>query len=354
MRNPGDTAAQGQGYVASFGNHMPESLEEQRARLQQRSGKFDPHHPDDDDHGENDWTVTYTDMVTLLMAFFVILTAIAMKNTSPNEPTTPAAAQQQQMQQAEAGTVPDPRRNIYGTGPASPFDGRGFTVAEYGEAANRARTDSRYDDPDAETPGNADPAPSGTAQTGSSENGNPAPLQSTPQPQLPALDLPEPPQPEQSTQAPSQLAQQLQSMVDANALGGQVEVLSAGDSVTLRISDKILFSSGRASLEVSGQDLVKKLSAILAQAGGMISIEGHTDNIPISTAQYPSNWELSSARASMVLRQLATLGLPAARMRAIAYADTKPVGSNGTAEGRAGNRRVELVISSPTAPLPQR
>ena len=59
-------------------------------------------------------------------------------------------------------------------------------------------------------------------------------------------------------------------------------------------------------------------------------------------------------RASMVLRQLATLGLPAARMRAIAYADTKPVGSNGTAEGRAGNRRVELVISSPTAPLPQR
>jgi len=136
-------------------------------------------------------------------------------------------------------------------------------------------------------------------------------------------------------------------MVDANALGGQVEVLSAGDSVTLRISDKILFSSGRANLEISGQELVRKLTPILAQSGGMISIEGHTDNIPISTVQYPSNWELSSARASMVLRQLASLGLPADKMRAIAYADTKPVGPNSTAEGRASNRRVELVIAAP-------
>lgn len=350
MREAGDLApgAYGQGgYVVGFGNHEPESLDQQRARLQQRSGKSELPHPDDDDLGENDWTVTYTDMVTLLMAFFVILTAIAMKNTSNNEGVEQVQQVQQQMQ--TEGTVPDPRENIYGTGPTSPFDGRGFTIAEYGEAANRDPVNSRYDDPEVETPSSTDPAPSGEAHSGSQMTGNPVPLQSTPEPQLPKPVIPEPPQPQMSTQ----LANQLQDMVDANALGGQVEVLSAGDSVTLRISDKILFASGRANLEMSGQDLVRKLTPILSNAGGMISIEGHTDNIPIATAQYPSNWELSAARASMVLRQLVGLGLPAGKMRAIAYADTKPVNPNASADGRASNRRVELVISSGSAPAPR-
>ncbi len=339
MRGPGDLApgAYGQsGYVIGFGNHEPESIEQQRTRLQQHAGKYDAPHPDDDDLGEHDWMLTYTDMVTLLMAFFVILTAIAMANTSKSESQSATA------QQYVDGTVPTVRENIYGTGPTSPFDGRGFTIAEYGEAANQDPVASRYDDPDVATPSTTDAAPSGEAHSGSTLSGNPVPMQSTPTPQLQPPVIPEPPQPQMSTQ----LAQQLQSMVNQNSLGSQVEVISAGDSVTLRISDKILFASGRANLEVTGQDLVKKLSTILAESGGMISIEGHTDNIPISTSQYPSNWELSAARAAMVLRQLVSLGLPANKLRAIAYADTKPVNPNTSSDNRASNRRVELVISS--------
>lgn len=344
MRGPNDMApgnysqggAFGQsGYVAGFGNFEPQSMEEQRTRLQQRAGKYDPPH-EDDDLGENDWTVTYTDMVTLLMAFFVILTAIAISTSKAHD-----------------GTVTQPHPEVYGTGPSTPFDGHGFTLAEVGMPANRDPVDLRYDDPDTTTPSTTDPSPSGTAMAGSASSGNPTPLQSTPAPQPPrdaALDtvVPQPAQPQQSQaqSQPNQLAQQLQSMVNQNSLAGQVEVISAGDSVTLRISDKILFSSGKADLENSGQDLVKNLSAILAKSGGVISIEGHTDNLPISTSAYASNWELSAARATMVLRQLVSLGLPANRLRAIAYADTKPVKDNSSPDGRAANRRVELVISS--------
>lgn len=327
MRGPGDLSAGAygqQGYVAGFGNYEPESLEEQRTRLQQRAGKYDAAHPDDEDLGEHDWTVTYTDMVTLLMAFFVILTAIATTSAKEHE-----------------GTIPTANQQVYGTGPSSPFDGRGFTVAEYGSPANADPVQSRYDNPDAPV-STTDPAPSGEGTSA-----NPTPLQSTPLPQPPPTGLPvvTPPQPVQSAQN-AQLAQQLQDMVQQNNLGSQVEVISNANTVTLRISEKILFPSGRASLETTGQALVQKLSSILASSGGMISIEGHTDNIPIATAQYPSNWELSAARAAMVLRQLVGLGLPENRLRAIAYADTHPVSPNTSAQGRATNRRVELVISS--------
>lgn len=344
MANGGPPGAFGpNGYVAGFGNYEPESLEEQRTRLQQRAGKYDSHNPDDDDLGENDWTVTYTDMVTLLMAFFVILTSIAVSQASSNEGSTPK------------GTP-----NISGTGPSTPLDGRGFTIAEYGYPANQDPVDSRYDDPEATTPSTTDASPSGEAHTGTAQSGNPTPLQSTPLPQPPqnqqaSVQPPQPtlPQSHQSEQD-NQLAQQLQQMVQQNDLGAQVEVISGANAVTLRISDKILFASGRANLEATGQQLVQKLSAILTRTNGTISIEGHTDNVPIRSSVYPSNWELSAARAAMVLRQLVSMGLPAGKLRAIAYADTKPVGSNATAPGRAANRRVELVISSsPDAPQPR-
>lgn len=79
----------------------------------------------------------------------------------------------------------------------------------------------------------------------------------------------------------------------------------------------------------------------------MISVEGHTDNIPISTAQFPSNWELSAARAISVVRLLQQRGIEGQRLRAIGYADSLPLRSNDTAEGGAVNRRVNLVLSEP-------
>ncbi|EWG98544.1 hypothetical protein Q427_29990 [Halomonas sp. BC04] len=77
---------------------------------------------------------------------------------------------------------------------------------------------------------------------------------------------------------------------------------------------------------------------------GDVSVEGHTDSIPIATARFPSNWELSSARAIAVLRYLAELGIDIERLRAVGYAETRPLESNDSAEGRAMNRRVELLL----------
>lgn len=333
-------AMPGGGYVMGFGEYEPESLEQQRARLQQRSSKPEER-LDDDDVGENDWSVSYADMVTLLMAFFIILTAVTVS---------------QKPSMIEGVTTTPPNQL---PGPSSPFDGRGLTIAEFGVPANQDDVVSRYDDPEANG-ATTDPAPSGDAYTAIT---NPEAPETEDPPVNTVAENPDPPElppavetaPQPTAPAANPLAEQLKQMVQQNDLAGQVEVITGAQSVTVRISDRILFASGKALLEDGGKALVQRLSAILNQTaaqGGIISIEGHTDNIPIRTAQYPSNWELSAARAAMVVRELVALGLPAKKLRAIGYADTKPVASNRSREGRSSNRRVELVITTDPAQIP--
>jgi chemotaxis protein MotB len=87
----------------------------------------------------------------------------------------------------------------------------------------------------------------------------------------------------------------------------------------------------------------------LARQKGLVSVEGHTDNTPITTAQFPSNWELSAHRASAVARYLQQKGVPADHLRSVGLAETHPRENNATLAGRAGNRRVSLVILGPEA-----
>lgn len=131
-----------------------------------------------------------------------------------------------------------------------------------------------------------------------------------------------------------------------------VEVVEHPGRTELRIQDEILFSSGQADLQPEGQALLALLEPLLDEHDGLITVEGHTDNIPIATERFPSNWELSSARASGVVRYLQDQGLEAQRLRAVGRADTQPVASNNTARGRAENRRVALILESPAAGAP--
>ncbi|GHE21335.1 OmpA/MotB family protein [Halomonas urumqiensis] len=124
-----------------------------------------------------------------------------------------------------------------------------------------------------------------------------------------------------------------------------VSVAEGEGGITLRIDDNLLFDSGQARLTTGGGEVLQRLVGTLAGIEGRISVEGHTDNVPIATARFPSNWELSTARAIAVLRYLAGAGLAQSRLRAIGYADTQPLVSNETAEGRAANRRVELLLN---------
>ncbi|WP_183313187.1 OmpA/MotB family protein [Halomonas fontilapidosi] len=124
-----------------------------------------------------------------------------------------------------------------------------------------------------------------------------------------------------------------------------VSVAEGDRGITLRIDNNLLFSSGQASLTPRGQRVLQDLMETLETFDGRISVEGHTDNIPISTNRFPSNWELSTGRATSVLRYLADAGLLETRLRAIGYADTQPLESNDTPRGRAANRRVELLLT---------
>jgi chemotaxis protein MotB len=123
-----------------------------------------------------------------------------------------------------------------------------------------------------------------------------------------------------------------------------VSVSQGSEGVTLRIDTSLLFPSGQAVLTSRGQEVVESLIDVLTRFDGQISVEGHTDSVPISTARFPSNWELSSARAIAVVRHLERQGFNISRMRAVGYADTQPMEPNATEEGRAANRRVELLL----------
>ncbi len=141
------------------------------------------------------------------------------------------------------------------------------------------------------------------------------------------------------------LAEQLSQTIVQQGLTDNVELLTHTGSIELRLKDSILFDTGRADLRPEGRHLLDSLVPLLRRDSHAIAVEGHTDNVPIATEMFPSNWELSAARATNVVRHLITQGVAAERLRAIGHADTRPLDDNGSAEGRAKNRRVSLVIS---------
>jgi len=127
---------------------------------------------------------------------------------------------------------------------------------------------------------------------------------------------------------------------------GKVRVLETSRGVSIEINDSILFSPGQALLKPPLARAMQSVAEVLVAADFPITIEGHTDNTPISNTQFPSNWELSAVRATTVLRLFADAGIAADRLTAIGYADTRPVEPNLLADGRARNRRVTILIDS--------
>lgn len=146
---------------------------------------------------------------------------------------------------------------------------------------------------------------------------------------------------------PQDPVQKLLDELQRSSLQGRIEVNVRPDAVNLEIRDNILFTPASADLTVTGRMLLDDLAATLKALPYALSIEGHTDNIPIRTALYPSNWELSAARATRVTRHLIEQGIAAERIRAIGYADTRARADNSNVEGRARNRRVSFVLRLP-------
>lgn len=143
------------------------------------------------------------------------------------------------------------------------------------------------------------------------------------------------------------LQQRLTKTIDEFGLNNDVNIKITQGYAQLEIQDNVLFKSSEAGLTASGGALLKRLTPLLKQSVGLILIEGHTDNIPIKTPQFPSNWELGSSRATSVLHFLVLQQLDSSRLRAITYADTMPIADNSTPEGREKNRRVNILIKFP-------
>ncbi len=126
-----------------------------------------------------------------------------------------------------------------------------------------------------------------------------------------------------------------------------IEISITRENIKLEIEDTILFSPASAELTEAGIQLLDELAATLMSLPYLISVEGHTDNTPIHTDLYPTNWELSAARATIVTRTLIASGVAADKLRAIGYGDTQPLVENNDDASKARNRRVSFVLEFP-------
>jgi chemotaxis protein MotB len=127
--------------------------------------------------------------------------------------------------------------------------------------------------------------------------------------------------------------------------GGQLAVSIVRGRMVIQLPQDVLFASGSATLSADGRSTLSQVASVLATLEDRsFQIEGHTDNVPIATAAFPSNWELSSARALSVVRVLIQGGVPAERLSGAGYGEYQPVASNDDPQSRRRNRRIEIVM----------
>jgi chemotaxis protein MotB len=137
---------------------------------------------------------------------------------------------------------------------------------------------------------------------------------------------------------------------------GQIKITQLADRLSVSMVDKILFPSGEADIMPEGVKVLQRVGNVLKNTQGkIIRVEGHTDNVPISPRlikQFPTNWELSTTRATNVVRFLQDkVGIEAARLQAVGMSEYHPVASNATPAGRSQNRRIEIALLSEVASI---
>jgi chemotaxis protein MotB len=142
-----------------------------------------------------------------------------------------------------------------------------------------------------------------------------------------------------------ELEEQIATMAGANDEGRKMSVLMDERGIFIRIMDKAFFDEGRAELKETAKSALLRIVLILERSNDNVGIEGHTDNMPINTQEFRSNWELSTRRATDVVRYLVEKhGFPPNRISASGYAEYRPVASNDTEQNRALNRRIEIIL----------
>jgi chemotaxis protein MotB len=255
-------------------------------------------HEEEEHENEERWLVSFADMMTLLFCLFMVLFAISSVNTSKFE------ALQRSLQDAFSGKV-----------------------MSGGEALMETGNDKPPDDPSA-TP----PLPSLT------------PLQAIATESLKESSSDAAKREEQDFQA---LKRRIDALVAKEGLAGKVQTTIRKRGLVVELlTDNVFFDSGQATLKPSAGNLLDKLGGVLhTEMSHPIVVEGHTDSQPIATSQYPSNWELSGARASAVIRSFISDGVARGRVSGTLHGAEDPTATNATPEGRSRNRRVDVVLA---------
>jgi chemotaxis protein MotB len=264
------------------------------------------------DHADERWLLTYADMLTLMFALFMVLFSISSVNISKYQ------VLQRSLKAAFSGSVLPGGRSILKAGSISTSAHSPATAAVPAivplqpTPAARGETTTQYHSVDQQL-ANAMAA----AAAGNREQAD---------------------------------FRALKAKLDAFALkhgfAKQVQTTIARDGLHINVlTDKLLFDSGQATIKPAALPLLDEVANLLnVDRTHPITVAGHTDNQPIATAQFPNNWVLSEARATSVVLFLIAHGVDGQRLAASGYADLHPVASNGTAHGRAENRRVEVIL----------
>jgi chemotaxis protein MotB len=249
----------------------------------------------EEEHADERWLLTYADMITLLMALFIVMWSISNVNTSKFDELA------RSLDDAFSGAI------ITG----------GTAIMENGAGSQAER-----------------PAPEAPIQA----------LRPSAEPPEVQLARIAPAREEADLQA---LKARIDEVAAREGLRAEVETTVAERGLVVRVlTDRVLFDSGSAAIKPAGAALVGELSALFkAEVRHPIQVEGNTDSVPVRGAGgFPTNWELSGARAAAVVRGLIAEGVAPGRLSIKGNADRRPVASNATAAGRHRNRRVELVL----------
>jgi chemotaxis protein MotB len=162
--------------------------------------------------------------------------------------------------------------------------------------------------------------------------------------------LDQPPSERQTTQLTvvdeieEQMTEMIEIIQDAG-LGDEIDVVPTEEGYALRISSPVLFDLASAEIKPIGRETLGRLADHLVDTPYALRVEGHTDNLPIHTEKYPSNWELSTARALSVLKLINSRGIGPKRLSAVGYGEFRPLLANDTPENRQVNRRVEIYVN---------
>ncbi len=255
------------------------------------------------------WLLTYADMITLLMALFMVLFSISSVNISKFKTL------QKSLKAAFSG-------NILPGGKA---------IAQQGSTANASQK-----------PATAElQAIEPVATEGSSPLSN-STAHGTSTVTVAAHAVAA----QKEAESFARIKQQLDAYAAKHGFSKSVKTSIERQGLVIRVlTDDLLFASGQATLDSKADSLLGEIGGLLGLVNTHpIQVEGNTDDVPIHSAAFPSNWELSTARASTVVRFLVGRGVGASRLTAMGFANQRPLASNSTAAGRARNRRVEIVV----------